>query len=163
MSTEQQKDENEFPGVWRLTSYEFRDEAGTRSYPFGQNPRGLIMYDRTGMMSVQIIRHDRPLFPSEDMFGAAPETVKAAFEGLNTYYGSFAVDEENRIVTHHIEGASMPNRTGSMQVRHYEFAGNQLILKAPPRLLDGRMLTGVLVWERVTDVRGLAASRNQTS
>src|SRR5688572_13019386 len=97
---------DKFPGVWRLLSYEFRDEAGAASYPFGKNTRGLLMYDRTGMMSVQIIRCDRPLFPSEDMFGAAPDTVKAAFEGLNTYYGTFAVDEDSQTITHHVEGAS---------------------------------------------------------
>ncbi len=156
MTAEQPNQEDEFVGAWRLISYEFRDDAGSKSCPFGQNPRGVIMYDRSGMMSVQIIRNDRPLFPSEDMFGAAPETVKAAFEGLNTYYGSFAVDGKNKIVTHHIEGASMPNRTGSTQVRHYEFAGKQLILKAPPRLLDGKILTGVLIWERISDVRHMA-------
>jgi hypothetical protein len=146
----QQKEQDRFLGAWRLLSYEFRDEAGTVSYPFGKNTRGLLMYDRTGMMSVQIIRCDRPLFPSEDMFGAAPDTVKAAFEGLNTYYGTFTIDEDGHIVTHHVESASMPNRIGSTQTRQYEFADNQLILKAPPRLLDGKMLTGVLVWERIT-------------
>ena len=151
MIANQQTDEHKFLGVWRLLSYEFRDEAGAVSYPFGQDTLGLIMYDRSGMMSVQIIRHDRPMFPSEDMFGAAPETVKAAFEGLNTYYGPFSVNEVDRTVTHHVEAASMPNRIGSSQVRHYEFSGDKLILKAPPRLLDGKNLTGVLVWERVTD------------
>lgn len=154
MTPRQQKDEDKFPGVWRLVSYEFRDEAGAISYPFGQDTLGLIMYDHSGMMSVQIIRHDRPLFPSEDMFGAAPETVKAAFEGLNTYYGTFDVDTASQTVTHHVEGASMPNRIGSSQLRQYEFSGNQLILKAPPRLLDGKILTGVLVWERVTGAKG---------
>ncbi|MES2626543.1 MAG: lipocalin-like domain-containing protein [Pseudomonadota bacterium] len=152
MATTQQMDADKFRGVWRLRSYEFQDEEGSASYPFGQNPRGLLMYDRSGMMSVQIIRHDRPLFPSEDMFGAAPDTVKAAFEGLNTYYGTFAVDESSHVVVHHVEGASMPNRTGSMQIRHYEFSRNELILKAPARLLDGKMLTGVLVWERVSSI-----------
>jgi len=131
-------------------SYEFRDEDCNISHPFGEDTLGLIMYDPSGMMSVQIIRHDRPLFPSEDMFGAAPETVKAAFEGLNTYYGTFEIDTGNHIVTHHVQGASMPNRTGSTQTRHYEFAGDLLILKAPPRLLDGRMLTGVLVWQKIS-------------
>lgn len=145
----QQHDKDKFYGAWRLVSYEFRDNLCNISYPFGEHTLGLIMYDLSGMMSVQIIRRDRPLFPSEDMFGAAPETVKAAFEGLNTYYGMFEVDEASCIVTHHIEGASMPNRTGSVQSRQYEFVDDLLILKTPPRLLDGRMLTGVVVWRKL--------------
>ena len=163
MTTGQRKDEDEFPGVWRLVSYEFRDEEGNISYPFGKDTVGLIMYDRSGMMSVQIIRHDRPLFPSEDMFGAAPETVKAAFEGLNTYYGTYDVDEASHTVIHHVEGASMPNRIGSTQTREYEFSGDLLVLKAPPRLLDGKMLTGVLVWQRITSAKKVTGKTNHAN
>src|SRR5688572_6514632 len=97
VTTQQQTGKDKFIGAWRLVSYEFRDEEGNVSHPFGEDTLGLIMYDRSGMMSVQIIRHDRPLFPSEDMFGAAPETVKAAFEGINTYYGTFDVDDAEGI------------------------------------------------------------------
>jgi hypothetical protein len=150
---DQQQDEEKFYGAWRLVSYEFRDDECNISHPFGEDTLGLIMYDRSGMMSVQIIRHDRPLFPSEDMFGAASETVKAAFEGLNTYYGPFEVDSHTGTVTHHVQGASMPNRTGSTQVRHYEFTDGLLILKTPPRLLDGKMLTGVLVWKKIISAK----------
>jgi hypothetical protein len=153
VTTQQLKDKDKFVGAWRLVSYEFRDDECNISHPFGEDTLGLIIYDRSGMMSVQIIRHDRPLFPSEDMFGAAPETVIAAFEGLNTYYGTFEVDEARHIVTHQVQGASMPNRSGSAQVRHYEFMDDLLVLKTPPRLLDGKMLTGVLVWKKIAKAK----------
>ncbi len=153
MNDPQKKDHDKFYGAWRLVSYEFRDEECNISHPFGEDTLGLIMYDHSGMMSVQIIRHDRPLFPSEDMFGAAPGTVKAAFEGINTYYGPFDVDSLTRTVTHHVLGASMPNRAGSTQVRHYEFVDDLLILKTPPRLLDGKMLTGVVVWKKLASAK----------
>lgn len=144
-------DKKLFFGAWRLLAYEFRDESGNISCPFGQDFNGLIMYDRSGMMSVQIIRGDRPLFPSEDMFGADPEYIKAAFEGLNTYFGRYDVDEAQQIVAHHLESASLPNRVGSTQTRHYEFSNATLTLtlKAPARLLNGEWLSAVLVWEKI--------------
>jgi hypothetical protein len=119
------------------------------SYPFGENTGGIIMYDASGYMAVQIIRNDRPAFASEDMFDAAPEELKTAFEGINSYFGRFEVDVKQGIVIHHVEAASLPNRHGSHQVRQYEFSGNRLILKTPPRLLNGQMLTGILIWERI--------------
>lgn len=138
-----------FLGAWRLLSYESHDAAGNTTYPFGRNINGLLMYDRSGMMSVQIIRGDRPDFPTEDMFGADADVLKTAFEGLNTYFGTFEIDSSRSIVTHRLQGASMPNRTGSQQVREYEFYDNRLSLKTPSRLMDGKMLTGLLVWEKI--------------
>jgi hypothetical protein len=140
-----------FHGAWRLEANVFRDEHGAETYPFGEDCRGLIMYDPSGMMSVQMIRADRPLFPSEDIHGLDEETLRAAFEGLNTYFGRFEVDAQRQVVIHHVEGASLPNRAGSSQERRYEFQGDLLLLRSPQRLLGGRLLTGELRWRKVVD------------
>lgn len=138
-----------FYGAWRLEANVFRDEEGTESYPFGKDCRGLIVYDPSGMMAVQMIRADRPQFPSEDIKGLDEQTLRAAFEGLNTYFGRFDVDAARQIVIHHVEAASLPNRFGSRQERQYEFDGDRLILRSPQRLLGGRRLTGELHWRKV--------------
>lgn len=142
----------QFIGVWRLVSYEYRTEEGEIRTPFGENPKGVIMYDATGFMSVQIMSAERVTFSTEDLFVASEAEVRSAFEGLNTYYGPFTVDETTKTVTHHLEGASMPNREGAQQKRQYEFEGNRLTLRATPRLLKGEVLTGVLIWERIVGV-----------
>ena len=149
MTDDKQNIQDNFLGAWRLISYESLDAAGNTTYPFGRHVNGLLMYDGSGMMSVQIIRGDRPDFPTEDMFRADPDMLKAAFEGLNTYFGTFEIDASRNIVTHHLQGASLPNRTGSQQIREYEFCGNRLSLRTPSRLMDGKMLTGLLVWEKI--------------
>ena len=139
----------QFYGAWKLVSYEFRGESGEVHQPFGADARGVIMYDASGMMSVQIIRDDRMGFASGDMFDATLEELKSAYEGINSYFGTFTVNEVEKTVTHHVIAASLPSRHGSDQVRGYEFSGNRLTLKAPARLLKGQMMTGVLVWERI--------------
>lgn len=138
-----------FSGTWKLVSYDYQSEDGQVRFPFSTDTSGVIMYDANGYMSVQIIRNDRPPFAENDMFAGTDSEVRQAFEGINTYFGPYEVDEEAGIVRHHIEGSSMPNRIGSIQVRHYTFEGNRLILRAVPRLLKGEMLTGVLIWERI--------------
>ncbi len=138
-----------FYGVWRLVSNTFRASDGSVTHPFGEDCRGLIMYDRSGMMSVQMVRADRPLFPSEDIVGVDAALLRAAFEGLNSYFGRFEVDTARQVVIHHVEGASLPNRLGSSQERHYVFGPDTLVLRSPPRLLGGRQLTGEMVWHKV--------------
>ncbi|MGV3592939.1 MAG: lipocalin-like domain-containing protein [Gammaproteobacteria bacterium] len=140
-----------FYGAWRLEANVFRDEQGVATHPFGEDCRGLLMYDRSGMMSVQMIRADRPLFPSEDITGLDADTLRAAYEGLNTYFGRFEVDAARQRVIHHVEAASLPNRFGSRQERQYEFGDGTLVLRSPPRLLGGRRLTGELHWRKVGD------------
>ena len=142
-------DKEQFYGAWKLISYEFRGESGEVHQPFGADASGLIMYDPSGMMSVQIIRNDRMGFASGDMFDATIQELRSAYEGINSYFGSFSVDETQKTVTHHVIAASLPSRHGTDQARHYEFAGNRLTLKAPARYLKGQMMTGVLVWERI--------------
>lgn len=143
-----------FYGAWRLVANTFRDEAGHLSHPFGEDCRGLLVYDRSGMMSVQMIRPDRPPFPSEDIMGLDDHTLRAAFEGLNSYFGRFEVDEARQVVIHHVEAASLPNRFGSQQLRHYAFDNGELLLRAPPRLLGGRQLTAELRWRKVVPADG---------
>ncbi|GAB4517711.1 MAG: hypothetical protein OHK0046_24550 [Anaerolineae bacterium] len=142
-----------FIGAWRLVRYAYQTETGEVRSPFGENPKGLIMYDASGMVSVQILSAERPLFATEDMFAASDKDIRLAYLGLNTYYGTFTVDESQHIVTHHLEGSSVLNREGTDLVRTYEFTQEDgvqyLTLKAVPRLMNGEMLTGVLVWSRV--------------
>lgn len=139
----------QFLGAWKLISYEYRTEGGEIRYPFGEDSIGVIMYDNSGYMSVQIMTADRPAFASGDQFGGTDIEVRTAFEGLNSYFGRFEIDEDTGVVKHHLAGASLPNRIGSTQVREYQFEKNRLILKATPRILNGEMLTGVLIWEKI--------------
>ena len=145
---------SQFIGTWKLLTITYRSENNEPRYPFGQEFTGLLIYDSSGYVSVQLVRYDRPLFAFDDMFGGTDSEVRAAFEGLNTYFGRFSVDEAAGTVTNHIEAASLPNRRGHEQVRRYEFVEGRLRLHTSPRLLNGEMLTGVLVWERVPMLAG---------
>lgn len=131
-----------FLGTWKLISSEHRSD-GQVIYPFGQNVVGLLMYDATGYMSVQLMRADRPIFE-----GTLTE-LKTAFEGL-TYFGIYEVNESEGIITHHVENSSFPNLAGTSQIRFFQFSDNRLTLRIPETIQGDEKKTGVLVWERVT-------------
>src|SRR5450755_77291 len=94
-------------GAWRLVSVETTRSNGEIIYPFyGKHPEGLLIYDRSGWMSVQIVSDPQPSVPvisSREGFLAAPPAEKiAAIDGYYAYYGTWSVDTSGSSVTHHI-------------------------------------------------------------
>jgi Lipocalin-like domain len=113
-----------FLGIWKLLSVETVVD-GSLSYPYGEHPVGRLAYDDAGRMSVQIMKTGRQS-PTDD--------------GCLAYYGTFAVDEENQTVIHHLEACNIPAWIGTEQKRPFEFDGDHLVLNAP---------STKLVWERL--------------
>jgi hypothetical protein len=140
----------QFIGAWRLISMENRLSDGAITHPFGPDAIGILTYDATGNMAVQIMSADRPAFAADDFRAGADAEVRAAYEGILTYFGSYTVDETARTVTHHVFGASFPNRQGTDLVRRYTLDGDRLTLSTPPTLMGGALLNNVLTWERIS-------------
>jgi Lipocalin-like domain len=139
---------NNFVGVWKLVTSEFKRSDGSTAYPYGKNAIGMLIYDEHGHMSAQVMNPDRPLFVSGDIRKGTPEEIKAAFDGYTAYFGNYEVDEQNTTVIHRLRGSHFPNWMGQEQKRFFEFSGNRLTLKTPPIPAAGTMVTGILIWER---------------
>jgi hypothetical protein len=139
----------QFVGTWKLISSEFKSSDGQVTNPLGNDAIGILMYDASQHMSVQIMRRDRPIFASDDQLNGTPSEMKSAFKGFTAYFGSYDVNEKEAIVTHHVEGSLFPNWIGKDQVRFFEFSDNRLILSTPQIPMGGQQITGQLVWEKV--------------
>ncbi len=142
-------DKEKFTGAWRLISAEFRTEEGEVTYLLGREAIGQIMYDGKRNMSAQLGKAGQPRFASNDWLKGTPEETKSAFEGYRCYFGTYEVDEENKTVTHHVQGSLFPNWIGTDNVRYYEFSGNCLTLRTVPMVTGGKKMVGTLVWERL--------------
>ena len=93
------------PGGW--SGLETIRPSGEVIYPFyGKHPEGLLIYDRSGWMSVQIVSNPKPMAPlssSREGFLAASSSEKAsAAEGYYAYFGTWTVDAAAATVTHRI-------------------------------------------------------------
>lgn len=137
-----------FVGSWRLVSTEERRPNGEvvpRTGRLWTDPMGLIQYDSTGHMAVQITARERPRFA-----GAQP-TGEEALDALRSYvayFGTYTVDEAAQTVTHHTVGNVNPNIERD-RVRRFEFSGNRLTLIPPPSKVNGETRTVRLTWERI--------------
>ena len=113
-----------FVGFWRLVS------------PISD---GMICYHPSGEMSVQTApRKMRPRAGDKP----TPDEALAAIDGYVAYFGTWAIDEAARTVTHHQRATVQPGRPVAL-VRRYEFvAPDRLILRPVDK-------EGAIVWQRL--------------
>lgn len=150
---------NRFVGTWKLVTIERRDAKGALLPPqppaFGSpNPIGFIIYDPAGYMGVTIMQSGRQKYAGAQ---PTPEEARAALTSYTSYFGTYTINEAERVVTHHVQGSLNPNM-GTDQRRYFEFSGNRLTLKPPPGA------TGVqsrLTWERLSDLETLTPTHRR--
>jgi hypothetical protein len=143
-------------GTWRLVNVETRRPDGEVIYPFyGKHPEGLLIYDRSGWMSVQIVSDPKPTVPSsssrERFLAAAPAEKATAIDGYYAYFGTWTVDQRGSTVTHHIQQSLYPGERGEEGVRQLTIDGNRLTLVAKAHEM-GEDHERRLVWERIQQV-----------
>jgi Lipocalin-like domain len=134
-------DAKRFIGTWRLVSLTGQD--GAPEPVRGAHPTGMIHYDTTGHMSVQIVP-DRRRPPFSGLY-PTPDEALGAVAGYTAYFGTYSIDEAARTVTHHREGNINPAGLGDF-VRQYEFLAEDKVAFTPAE--SGNPI-GRLVWERI--------------
>ncbi len=136
-------------GTWSLVSVTSIDGAGQiNESAYGLQPRGLITYTADRRMAVVIAEDPREPLSVDDKLAAPAEERARAFSTFSAYAGRYTLHGGK--VVHHVEVASMPNRTHRDVVRFVQLEGNRLRLRTPPMSRGGAMLTLELVWERVS-------------
>jgi len=144
-------------GTWGLVSIETLRSNGEVIYPFyGKHPEGLLIYDPSGWMSVQIVSDPKPLVPKADsrelFLASTPAEKPAAADGYYAYFGTWTVDAANSTVTHHIDQSFYPGERGEAGVRRMSIHGKLLTLVAKAHEM-GEDHERKLVWERVQEAR----------
>ena len=140
-------------GAWRLVSIETLRTNGDVIYPFyGKHPEGILIYDRSGWMNVQIVSDPKPTKPATDSrekFLAAPADEKvAAVDGYYAYSGTWEVNPAGNAVTHHIWQSLYPGERGESATRALSLEGERLTLIAKAHEMNEDHQRK-LVWERI--------------
>jgi len=136
-------------GIWKLVSIESETNDGVVTHPYGSDVSGIVIIDPTGFFSAHTMNMKRKPFKVADPHGGTLEETKEAFEGYTGYYGKYDIDETERVIVFHIEGAWLPNWIGTHQIRYYTPEENRLIVQTAPMLFDGKNIIGKVIWERV--------------
>ncbi|MFC3161254.1 Lipocalin-like domain-containing protein [Chryseobacterium arachidis] len=90
-------------GTWTLVELtEVPVNGGEITYPMGENPKGLIIYNPDGYMSAQIMNPERSNFQQEHWTNATPEEYAQEAATYLAYSGPFKTDDKKQIVSHTI-------------------------------------------------------------
>jgi hypothetical protein len=117
-------------GTWRIERFTDTDAAGKTSYPYGEHPKGYIVYDASGHVHVQIMRMPATApFASGDDAKGTNEEVRAAYRGYVAYFGTYRIDAQKGLVVHRIEGSLMPSYLGTDQPRPFRIEGDVLTIE----------------------------------
>ena len=134
-------------GTWQLESwtigYSNRDEF---TYPYGEDPVGLLVYSNDGWMSASIAKSERSGFPADVNYRKLSDALKAeAFSSYFHYAGRYRVQEGD--VIHYVSQSLNPDFPGTEQLRHAELDGQTLVLSGKDQVGDVVRFHS-LVWHR---------------
>jgi hypothetical protein len=117
-------------------------------------PLGILIYDGSGHVAAQLSRRDRTVaMIGEECQTAAttkgtPDTAQTIL-GYDAYFGTYKIDEQAGIVTHHLEAALFPGDIGKDIQRHFTIKGDSLAISFNTTTREGVKVTRTLIWERM--------------
>ncbi|MBO9563643.1 MAG: lipocalin-like domain-containing protein [Niastella sp.] len=138
-------------GTWILISVDNIYPDGSRIHPYGENPKGLLVFDEKGNYAIQILKAVRPQVASGDKNKCTPEEYAALVQGSNAHYGKYIVDEAGKTITFIIEGASFPNWEGTQQKRSYVYNGQTIKYVVTQTTQGGVAVIAEVAWKRLQE------------
>jgi Lipocalin-like domain len=102
-------------GTWSLVSYDSIGTDGSKKAVFGNQPKGVLMFDASGHYAMVLTDPGRPKWKSDLRTQTTPEEFTAAAKGLIAQYGGWSVDEATKTWTRKVEGALSPGLAGEEQ------------------------------------------------
>jgi hypothetical protein len=148
----------ELVGAWRLLSIQRLGPNGPTIDPFfGTDPTGILVYDPSGWMSVQIVGSHRPAMEAPSTSASRPSLVDTAqntqlkaavFDTYYAYFGTWHYDEVTSTVVHEVKSSLIPGEIGKSYSQTVSLDGGHLIFTRR-ETTDGATVQQK-VWERVT-------------
>lgn len=134
-------------GMWRLVSVEVVRANGDRSTShLGRKPTGIIVYDRSGIMAVQIAADPDGLGPDDRPVAGEPV---GSDQRYLAYTAGYRLYPEAGTVVHEVRSASDPALLGHPITRSIKVDGDRLTLGVQWRLGTGEAAQTLLHWDRV--------------
>jgi hypothetical protein len=98
-------------GSWTLVQAVDTMADGTKTNPWGANPKGTYMFSADGRFTQMLIHTDLPKI--DNRMSGTPDQNKAIAQGIVAMYGSYTVDEANKTIIVKFEGSSFAKFVGT--------------------------------------------------
>src|SRR5215470_12230950 len=104
-------------GTWTFVIAEITGADGRKTLPFGDKPKGMLIFTADGHFSQVHVAGDLPKIASSNRLGGTAEDNKAIVHGSLALFGTYTVDEDKKLLTFQIEASTFPNLQGVAQTR----------------------------------------------
>ena len=127
-------------GSWELVSFE--SQPGAPESPIGSDPIGFMVYDETGHVAAQLMRHNRE---AAQLLVPANPGGTAAVAGYIAYFGTYSIDWQKSVISHRIKAAVAESDVGRTLTRRFRFENGFLVLE-----VGSGIELRTLKWRRVS-------------
>src|SRR3954462_4442690 len=107
-------------GTWDFVAAEVTAPDGKKSFPFGETPKGILIFTPDGRFAQIHVAGDVPKIASNNRLTGTSEEYAAIMKRSLSVFGTYTVDEANKTVTYSIVSSSYPNWEGETQTRNID-------------------------------------------
>ena len=125
-------------GTWDFVVAEITGADGKKSFPFGETPKGLLIFTPEGRFSQIHVASDVPKIASGNRLTGTAEEYAAISRRSLSVFGSYTVDEEKKTVTFRITSSTFPNWEGEAQTRTIDRLTADEFVNTNPNVAGGR-------------------------
>jgi hypothetical protein len=125
-------------GTWDFVVAEVTAPDGKKSYPFGEVPKGILIFTSDGRFAQVHVAGDAPKIASNNRLTGTAEEYAAIMRRSLSVFGTYTVDEDKKTVTYKIVSSSYPNWEGEAQARTIDRLTADEFVNTNPNVAGGR-------------------------
>jgi len=125
-------------GTWNFVVAEVTAPDGKKSFPFGETPKGILIFTADGRFAQIHVAGDVPKIASNNRLTGTSEEYAAIMKRSLSVFGTWTVDEANKTVTYNIASSSFPNWEGEAQTRNIDKLTAEEFVNTNPNVAGGR-------------------------
>ena len=137
-SAQQKTLKERLTGTWHFVVAEITAPDGTKSFPFGPTPRGMVMFAPDGNFMQIHIASEVPKIANGNRLAATPEEYAGIMRGTIAQFGTYTVDEEKKTFTMKFTASTFPNWDGISQTRTIDKLTDDEMINTNPQVGAGR-------------------------
>ncbi len=104
-------------GTWDQVVSEVTMPDGKKLFPFGERPNGILIFTDDGHFVQVHVASGIPKLASGNRSAGTADENKAVVSGSIALFGTYAVDEDKKVVTFTVKASTFPNWDGAVQPR----------------------------------------------
>jgi hypothetical protein len=125
-------------GTWNFVVAEVASPDGKKSFPFGETPKGILIFTADGRFAQIHVAGDVPRIASNNRMTGTSEEYAGIMKRSLSVFGTYNVDEASKTVTYTIVSSSFPNWEGEAQTRNIDKLTDEEFVNTNPNVGGGR-------------------------